>query len=150
MPHAREQEHRIGRGKMSVWMIVPNLLRTLVRRDVPIRPKLLLVAGLVYLISPVDLVPDILFGVGWLDDLVIVPVLGWLSYRSLPGAVRQEVSPADDERQGSPQRIVLYLCIVIAAVGTIVLLSIREEKHDDVVPLLPTSAIDQGIVLART
>lgn len=65
-------------------MIIPKLLRTLVRKDVALKPKLLLIAGLVYLISPIDLLPDILLGFGWLDDLVIVPFLGWLSYRSLP------------------------------------------------------------------
>jgi uncharacterized membrane protein YkvA (DUF1232 family) len=34
------------------------------------------VAGLVYFLSPVDLVPDFLFGFGLLDDLA---VLGWIS-----------------------------------------------------------------------
>ena len=63
-------------------MIVLNLLRTLVRSDVPMKSKFLLLAGIVYLISPVDLLPDVIIGGGWIDDLIIVPFLGWLSYRS--------------------------------------------------------------------
>ncbi|MCC9620194.1 DUF1232 domain-containing protein [Thalassospira sp. MA62] len=82
-------------ARKSAWLVVPNLLRTLVRNDVPVKSKLLLGAGLVYLISPVDLVPDVLVGLGWLDDLVIVPLLGWLSYRSLPKSVREDVSTVD-------------------------------------------------------
>jgi len=34
--------------------------------------------ALIYLISPVDAIPDILPGVGWLDDLVVLGVLAWV------------------------------------------------------------------------
>lgn len=39
----------------------------------------------IYLLSPVDLVPDFLVGLGWIDDLVLVGLLIWfLSGRSIP------------------------------------------------------------------
>jgi uncharacterized membrane protein YkvA (DUF1232 family) len=34
-----------------------------------------LVLALLYGVSPIDLIPDVLFLVGWADDAVIVPVL---------------------------------------------------------------------------
>jgi len=71
--------------------IVPNLIKGLVRRDVPIRSKALLLAGLVYLVSPVDLIPDFIVGAGWIDDLVIVPLLGWFSWRVLPPVVQDDM-----------------------------------------------------------
>lgn len=33
--------------------------------------------GLAYLISPYDLFPDLFVGVGWIDDLIILGLLGW-------------------------------------------------------------------------
>jgi len=33
---------------------------------------LFLIAGLVYLISPIDLIPDILGPFGWIDDLMVL------------------------------------------------------------------------------
>ena len=76
-------------AKASVWAIIPNLLRSLFRSDVPIRSKILLVMGIVYLVSPIDLLPDVIAGIGWIDDLIIVPLLGWLSYRSLPPSIKE-------------------------------------------------------------
>ncbi|WP_246878843.1 DUF1232 domain-containing protein [Thalassospira sp. ER-Se-21-Dark] len=106
--------------KASVWMIVPNLLRTLMRKDVALKSKLLLLTGLVYLVSPVDFLPDILVGIGWLDDLVIVPLLGWLSYRSLPDDVQREVIQDDLQKQPGSRRLFVYLgilAIVVIAVA---------------------------------
>jgi len=101
-------------------MIVPNLLRTLMRKDVALRSKLLLLTGLVYLVSPVDFLPDILVGIGWLDDLVIVPFLGWMSYRSLPDGVQREVIQDDAVKQPGSRRVFVYLgilAIVVIAVA---------------------------------
>ncbi len=57
----------------------------------PLKSKALLLAGLVYLISPVDLIPDFMAGIGWLDDLIIVPLLGWFSWRVLPQSVQDDM-----------------------------------------------------------
>jgi uncharacterized membrane protein YkvA (DUF1232 family) len=97
-------------------MIVPNLLRTLMRKDVTLKSKLLLLAGLVYLISPVDLLPDVLLGLGWLDDLVIVPLLGWLSYRSLPGYVQRDVVSSEAGKQTTSRRVLVYVAILVIVV----------------------------------
>ncbi|MDG4719946.1 MULTISPECIES: DUF1232 domain-containing protein [Thalassospira] len=104
-------------------MIVPNLLRTLMRSDVGVKSKVLLLGGLIYLISPVDLLPDVLVGVGWLDDLVIVPLLGWLSYRSLPVDVQSDVVPKGQDADTLSRRIFLYLGFLILAVVLILIFS---------------------------
>ncbi|EHR69097.1 hypothetical protein BurJ1DRAFT_0199 [Burkholderiales bacterium JOSHI_001] len=44
-----------------------------------------------YLLSPVDLIPDVLPVIGLVDDMVIVPLaIRWL-YRQLPQALRDEI-----------------------------------------------------------
>ena len=97
-------------AKASVWAIIPNLLRSLFRSDVPIRSKILLVMGIVYLVSPIDLLPDVIAGIGWIDDLVIVPLLGWLSYRSSKAALNQVVRTASIEiARTRPQAVCLAL-----------------------------------------
>ncbi len=50
-----------------------------------LRKYLPLLAVAVYLLSPLDVVPDFLVGLGWLDDLILVGLLIWfLSGRSFP------------------------------------------------------------------
>jgi len=41
---------------------------------------LLSLLGLLYLISPYDLFPDIFMGVGWIDDLIVIGLLWWYLY----------------------------------------------------------------------
>lgn len=56
-----------------------NTMWPLVKRILP----LAFVA--IYLLSPVDVVPDFLVGLGWIDDLILVGLLIWfLSGRSVP------------------------------------------------------------------
>ena len=116
----------------SAWMIIPKLLRTLVRKDVALKPKLLLIAGLVYLISPIDLLPDILLGFGWLDDLVIVPFLGWLSYRSLPKGVQREIVPDNTENRATSRRMLIYLGILLVVVVVIAMMGDANTSFEPV------------------
>ncbi|MDR1953690.1 MAG: DUF1232 domain-containing protein [Clostridiales Family XIII bacterium] len=46
-------------------------------RAVPLRKKLLVVFGLVYLFMPLDLIPAVLFPVAWMDDLVVWLFIIW-------------------------------------------------------------------------
>jgi uncharacterized membrane protein YkvA (DUF1232 family) len=46
--------------------------------------------SVIYLLSPVDLIPDFIPFFGYIDDLVIVPLLLNLSIQLLPAKVREE------------------------------------------------------------
>ncbi|GEM_PF-1557667 len=66
-------------GPRRLWQLfyhLPSFLklfwRLLKDRQVPIRPKLLLVLLLAYIVAPVDLLPDILIGLGQVDDLLVL------------------------------------------------------------------------------
>lgn len=43
---------------------------------------LLTILALLYVLNPLDLLPDIVVGAGWLDDLVVLGLLGYYFYRS--------------------------------------------------------------------
>lgn len=60
---------------MRIWNRVEYWARLLFRRDTPWKVKAVLGAAIVYLLSPVDLVPDWILGLGFLDDLTIVSLL---------------------------------------------------------------------------
>ena len=40
-----------------------------------------LILGLLYVVSPFDLIPDVLIGPGWLDDLAVLALLGYFLWR---------------------------------------------------------------------
>ncbi|WP_417828183.1 YkvA family protein [Thalassospira sp.] len=115
----------------SVWTIVPNLLRTLLRKDVALKPKIILLAGLLYLISPIDFLPDAIIGLGWLDDLIIVPFLGWLSYRNLPQSVQNDVVPSAPDSKNKSLRIIVYLVALVVVLCLVAIMGDTAISFDD-------------------
>jgi len=67
-----------GRSSVGdVLMLFPDLTVLLARlmrdRRVPFRSKLIALLGVSYVLSPIDLLPALLFGpIGWLDDALVV------------------------------------------------------------------------------
>ncbi|MDA0367883.1 MAG: YkvA family protein [Proteobacteria bacterium] len=58
---------------------------------VPWLAKVLGAVAAGYALSPIDLIPDFIPVLGYVDDLVIVPLLLYLALRLIPPAVRQEL-----------------------------------------------------------
>lgn len=61
--------------------------------DSPQEAKLLFLAAVIYLFSPIDLIPDFIPIIGFIDDLIIVPLLVSAAFR------RIEAAKAEKERQ---------------------------------------------------
>ena len=61
---------------LEAALLLPNLVKLLTRlmRDprVPIRRKVFIGAVMTYVVSPIDLIPDFVVGLGRLDDIVLV------------------------------------------------------------------------------
>jgi len=72
----------------------------------PLIAKLLVIVTVAYALSPIDLIPDFIPVLGYLDDLIIVPVLIWLTVKLLPDDVIQESRAKAgqwmEERQKNP------------------------------------------------
>jgi uncharacterized membrane protein YkvA (DUF1232 family) len=89
----------------DLLLALPRLGRMLVSlaadRDVPTAAKVVLAALAVYLVSPVDIIPDFIPWVGYLDDLVLAAVVvdGVLGLVDRPLVLRYwPGSPASLER----------------------------------------------------
>lgn len=55
-----------------LWKNARNYYTLLTRRSTPVYIKALAVAAVVYLLSPYDLVPDWLAGLGIVDDIAVI------------------------------------------------------------------------------
>lgn len=57
--------------------------------DTPRLSRWLAVAVIAYALSPIDLIPDFIPVLGYLDDLILLPLGCWLIIRTLPAHVWQ-------------------------------------------------------------
>lgn len=64
---------------LEAALLLPNLFKLLVGLladpRIPTRKKMLVATAVLYVASPVDLIPDFVVGVGYLDDIVLVAVV---------------------------------------------------------------------------
>ena len=78
----------------------------------PLYARLPAIFSLIYLISPLDLIPDFIPFAGYLDDLVIVPLLLHLSFRLLPAEVK-ETSRIKAIRYAVRVKVALVILVVL-------------------------------------
>ncbi len=63
------------------------LLVALKHPHVPVYSKMLIIIALAYALSPIDIIPDFIPILGYLDDAVIVPLLFYVASHSIPQPV---------------------------------------------------------------
>ena len=88
--------------------------------------KLLAASVVAYAFSPIDLIPDFIPVVGYLDDLVVVPLGIWFTLRLIPQPVlanaREKATVAIAQGQGKPKNWVAGEIIISIWLVTAVLL----------------------------
>ena len=90
---SRQDESRLDRARRWAWSLKRDVLALyLAARDprVPRHAKLVAACVAAYALSPIDLVPDFVPVLGYLDDLVIVPLGILLAVRLIPAELLEE------------------------------------------------------------
>lgn len=69
---------------------IPAVFLALRRPETPFAAKIAAGLAVAYALSPVDIIPDFIPVLGYLDDLVILPVLVEFAIRLIPPAVLED------------------------------------------------------------
>lgn len=107
----RAWARRIKREGIALWFAARDP-RT------PLWPKLLSAFVVAYALSPIDLIPDFIPILGYVDDVLLLPALMWLAIRLMPPELMQENRCRADAwlRQGNQKPRSLIGATVIVAV----------------------------------
>ncbi len=84
---------------------------------VPILAKLVIGLVVAYALSPIDLVPDFIPVLGWLDDLVLVPLGLWLAIRLIPAGIWRECQARAHPQRHPGKSIAAAAVIVLIWIG---------------------------------
>lgn len=93
-------------------------------------PTAKVVAALVvaYALSPLDLIPDVIPVLGYVDDLVVIPLGAWVAYKMVP---RRVLAKAREKAETTPLEPVIKagIALILFAWAAIILLTWWAWKH---------------------
>lgn len=83
--------------------------------NTPIGAKIFAAITVGYALSPIDLIPDFIPILGYLDDLIILPLLIYISFKLIPEEIMKECEEKAYEvwKDGKPKRLIYGLPIII-------------------------------------
>ncbi len=80
---------------------------------VPWYVKLLAAATAAYALSPIDLIPDFIPVIGYLDDIIILPTAIWLTVRLIPQEILAELRNEASLRLAQRPRSALAAGVIV-------------------------------------
>jgi uncharacterized membrane protein YkvA (DUF1232 family) len=97
---------RLKRDVLALWLAA---------RDprVPLLAKIVCGLTAAYALSPIDLIPDFIPVLGYLDDLLIVPAGIWLAIRLVPPDILADLRAEAQERQRPISWIGLAIVVTV-------------------------------------
>ena len=104
---------------------VPAVFLALKDKETPIVAKIFAGMTIVYALSPIDLIPDFVPVLGYLDDLLILPLLVALAVKFIPTDVweRSLVSSKGMWKDGKPKRWYYAVPIVLFWIFIIIMIT---------------------------
>ena len=82
----------------------------------PLAPKAVCIFIVAYALSPIDLIPDFIPILGYVDDLILLPILIWVAIRLIPNSIiknsRIEADQWLTQNKSKPKSYLGFLIIV--------------------------------------
>ena len=103
---------------------IPALFLALKDKDTPILAKVFAGITVAYALSPIDIIPDFIPVLGYLDDVLLLPFLVALTIRFIPREILTEKRRQAEElwKDGTPKKWYYAIPIVLIWLVIIVLL----------------------------
>ena len=103
---------------------LPAVFLALKRKDTPWYAKIVAAIVVIYALSPIDLVPDFIPIIGYLDDVIVLPALIALTVKLIPKSIFMEcqVRSVGMWQDGKPKKWYYAIPFVLIWVVGIVLI----------------------------
>ena len=95
---------------------IPAVFLALKHKDTPMIAKLVATITVCYALSPIDLIPDFIPVLGYLDDVILLPALIMLTIKLTPAEVLEQCRKESEDMwvNGKPKK--WYYAIPIVAI----------------------------------
>lgn len=100
---------------------IPTVYLVLKDKETPILAKMMAAVTVMYALSPIDLIPDFIPVLGYLDDVIILPFFVFLTLKLIPLDIWQKNSQLSEDiwKNGKPKK--WYYAIPIVSIWIVLL-----------------------------
>lgn len=110
--------------KERAWKLkkeIPAVFLALKDKETPIVAKVIAAVTVGYALSPIDLIPDFIPVLGYLDDVILLPALITLTIKLIPASVWEKCLKEAENmwKDGKPKR--WYYAIPIVAIWMLII-----------------------------
>jgi len=103
---------------------IPAIFLAMKRRDTPLLAKIFALITIAYALSPIDFVPDFIPILGYLDDIIILPLLVTITIKLIPDSILNECQKEAENlwQEGKPKKwyygipIIIFWSLIIGAI----------------------------------
>jgi uncharacterized membrane protein YkvA (DUF1232 family) len=112
----------------EIKLMIPTLYFAMKHKDTPLLPKILAAFTVAYALSPIDLIPDFIPVIGYLDDALILPILATLTIKFIPKTVIEECKIQADEAWNGDNKnkwiyalpiLIIYILVIVWIISLI-------------------------------
>jgi uncharacterized membrane protein YkvA (DUF1232 family) len=106
-----KQKDRVHQLKKNI----PAVFIAFSHKETPIIAKMFALFAIVYALSPIDLIPDFIPILGYLDDIIVLPILIGLSIHFIPKEMfeKYQLEALDLWKDGYPKKWVYAIPFVV-------------------------------------
>jgi uncharacterized membrane protein YkvA (DUF1232 family) len=103
---------------------IPAIFLAMKRRDTPLLAKIFALITIAYALSPIDFVPDFIPILGYLDDIIILPLLVTITIKLIPDSILNECQKEAENlwQEGKPKKwyygipIIIFWSLIIGVI----------------------------------
>ncbi|MFN3410742.1 MAG: YkvA family protein [Exilispira sp.] len=110
----KEKLNKLKEKAASLKKEITTLYYAYLDKDTPFLPKVIIILTIGYAASPIDLIPDFIPIIGYLDDLFLLPALITLSIKLIPKNIIDKCRKKAEQNQISLRKNWLAATIFIA------------------------------------
>jgi len=113
----------------NLKIYIPAIFLAMGKKETPILAKIAAGITILYALSPIDIIPDFIPVLGYLDDLIILPILAALTVKLIPGEIMKNciIEAGGLWKNGKPKKwyyaipiVIIWIVIVSVIVWKIV------------------------------
>ncbi len=94
---------------------IPAIFIALKKKETPWYAKALALLTIVYALSPVDLIPDFIPVIGYLDDLIILPLMVAATIKAIPKEIMEQCREESERiwKEGKPKKWYFAIPVIL-------------------------------------